>query len=256
VAHELADVIHYFLPDARGAGEDAERRTVAGVPVAVPLAERDAMRAAIVWNLANELARMGGRPLLLAPDDAALGALRECLPEPDAPAPRGPELRDSPARSLGALARDAAEAFRARPADAGPDFVLLPSRWIRPDSDAAHLLAAPLLFTTPAPDDAAASLALAARILAAAPQARVGVTVYGVSSLGAARRGFEELDARARRELGRGLVSYGVLLEELQIYRAAVSRRPVAIARPQSLAARSLADVARLLREDQGGAPR
>jgi MinD-like ATPase involved in chromosome partitioning or flagellar assembly len=45
-------------------------------------------------------------------------------------------------------------------------------------------------------------------------------------------------------------VSYGLLVDDLHVYRAIVARRPIGLEHPQSPAARALRDVARLVLED------
>lgn len=258
MARELSDVLHYFLSDAEGgagaplAGSDPE--TI--VPIAVPVGGKDAVRVAFVWNLAVEIAHAVGRAVLLAPDDDSLAPLRECLPVPTADTEGvGPEFAYSGARDLGTLARDARELGRspqARSRTLCP--TLLPSSWIHPDPAGRDLLRRPLLFTTPEPTDLNATQALLERIFEAAPDAEPGLTVHGVASISEAARVFDRLALRCESTLGRPLRSYGLLLDDLEVYRAVVSRRPVAIARPHSLAARALADVARLLVADYGPA--
>ena len=80
--------------------------------------------------------------------------------------------------------------------------------------------------------------------------ATLGATVHGVSSLEQASDAFCRLAAAVEMELGRELVSYGCLVDDLHVYRAIAERRPIALTRPQSRAARALRDVARLLHED------
>ena len=88
------------------------------------------------------------------------------------------------------------------------------------------------------------------------PGAEVGVTLHGVESVAEARPAFGRLAGRFEAELGRPLRSFGLLLDDLLVYRAVVERRPVVLSHPQSLAARALADVARLLLGDaRSGAP-
>ena len=252
MARELADVIHYFLED-REPGDEGTGAAPRAPLIAVPVSEKDVIRVAFVWNLAVELARSGARPLVLAPDDASLEPLRECLPAPVAEPDRvGPEFAFSGAHELAPLGRDARDLARARRPGAGPGFALLPSRWIAAGDDAGGLLGTPLLFTTPVPADLDAAYALAERIFEVAPDARLGVTIHGVGSVDEACRAFEGMAERVAGGLDRTLISYGLLLEDLQIYRALVNRRAVGLAQPQSLAARALADVARLLREDAG----
>jgi MinD-like ATPase involved in chromosome partitioning or flagellar assembly len=45
-------------------------------------------------------------------------------------------------------------------------------------------------------------------------------------------------------------VSYGLLVDDLHIYRASVAHRPIGLEHPQSRAARALRDVAQLLLDD------
>ena len=83
-----------------------------------------------------------------------------------------------------------------------------------------------------------------------ATQARVGVTIHGARRIADAQSAFLHLAGVAARHLGRDLASYGLLVDDLHIYRAIVSRRPIGLEHPQSRAARALRDVARLLLED------
>ena len=75
------------------------------------------------------------------------------------------------------------------------------------------------------------------------------MTIHAVRSIDQARAAFDALVSALEPELRDRLVSYGLLLDDLDIYRAIVNRRPVGIIHPQSRAARALADVARLLLE-------
>lgn len=274
MARELSDVLDYFLPGREtpetrvdptrpDAAERAQELGFRGlVPLAVPVAERDVVPVAFVWNLAIEIARAERRAILLVPEEPTLQPLRECLPTPASSAAGvGPEFVFSGADDLGALARDARD-LGALPHDArelgrgprgrGPALAptLVPTRWIRPDPDGAPLLQHPVLFATPEASSLYASQALLERIFEAAPAAEPGVTIHGVDSIHEAERTFERLSLRCENSLGRPLRSYGLLLDDLQVYRAAVERRPVTAAKPNSLASRALTDVARLLIED------
>ena len=251
LARELADVLHYFLPesdrkaaDSRARAADAPTGTIQ--PIAVPVGERDAVRVAFVWQLALEIARAGRAVRLVVPDHPALEPLRECLPTPAGVEPGlGPEFAFSGASDLGALARDARELEGGALA-----LTLVPTRWLRPDPDGRWLLAHPLVFATPDATDLRAAQGLLERLFEAAPDARPGVTLHGVGSLAEAERAFDRLALRCENGLGRPLLSYGVLVDDLQVYRAVVDRRPVAANHPHSVAARALADVARLLVAD------
>ena len=94
------------------------------------------------------------------------------------------------------------------------------------------------------------SYALVKRIVGANANARVGVTVHGVRCVGDAEAAFAHLARVAARHLGHTLESYGLLVDDLHVYRAIVSRRPIGLEHPQSRAARALRDVAGWLLED------
>ena len=92
---------------------------------------------------------------------------------------------------------------------------------------------------------------LAKRVLRGEP-ARRGSASRSTARAGCAeaQSAFLHLAGVAARHLGRDLASYGLLVDDLHIYRAIVSRRPIGLEHPQSRAARALRDVARLLLED------
>ena len=81
-------------------------------------------------------------------------------------------------------------------------------------------------------------------------RARVGVANQGARGINGARSAYEHIADVALRHLGRPLESYGLLVDDLHVYRAIVSRRPIGIEHPQSRAARALRDVAQMLLED------
>lgn len=240
MARELADVLHFFLDDA------PPRAALPAAPVlAVPLAEGDALRASFVWNLAVELARGGARPVVAVPGGARYGA--ELLPDPPLGGLLAPEVSRAPAGDLAALA---ALVGRLRRRARGPVIALVPPAWLGPAGGGAPLLAWTLLFARPEPDGLATTAALAERLAAAAPDGRVGVTLHGVSTVAEARGAFERLAGLSGPALRARLWSYGVLLDDLDVYRGLAEGRAVGLARPQSRAARALADVARLLLDD------
>ena len=245
MARELADVIHYFLEDPRGGTAEAETPLVA-----CPVGEKEALRLAFVWNLAVELARSGVRPTLVVPEGTSVCDL---LPARAVGGVLAPELVLSSARSLAELEREA-RVPRA-PREDALRLAIVPAEWLR-GGGGAGLLAWTLLFATPDPADLEAALELARGVAAAEPRAEVGVALHGVESVAEARAAFEKLAGRFEAEMGRPLRSYGLLLDDLLVYRAVVERRPVVLSHPQSLAARSLTDVARLLLGDaRGSAP-
>ncbi len=247
MARELGDVLHYFLDED---GEERVPRERAALPLlTVPLGERDVVRAAFVWNLAVEIARTGASATVIACHTDGTEAL---WPAPGA-GPAGTELVLCGARDAAELAETAREIAGARArgrAKPGLVLVCVPSEWLADGAPPRGLPRWSLLFATPDPRELRASQALAERLLRASPDARVGVTVHGVASIAEARSAFERLAAETERELGRGLLSYGLLLDDLSVYRAIVSLRPIGLAHPQSRGARALADVARLLMED------
>jgi hypothetical protein len=241
LARELADVIHYFLEDARSGAAEREPPLVA-----VPVGEKEAVRLAFVWNLAVELARSGARPSLVVPEG---GTARDLLPPAAVGGVLAPELILSPARDLAGLARDARSPER--PArDGSLRLAVVPAEWIGLQAAPGRLLRWTLLFATPDPAGLDAACALAGRVAAADPAAEIGLTLHGVESVAEARAAFSLLAGRFEAEGGRPLRSYGLLLDELLVYRGVVERRPVVLSHPQSLASRALADVARLLLTD------
>jgi hypothetical protein len=248
MARELSEVLHYFLDDAPA--RPAPRA------LAVPIEEKDVVRVAFAWNLAVELARGGARTALVAPEGAAAAAARDALGEAAGGGVLAPELRYVGARGPAELGREVA-ALAPRPGGPGSaaalPVVLVPSAWLARGAEGEGLFRWTLLFAAASAADLASAYATAARVYAAEPEARVGVTIHGVASVAEARAAFGRLAARVQEDFGRELWSYGLLLDELLVYRTAAERRPVGLSHPQSLAARAMLDVARLLVEDAGG---
>lgn len=264
---ELADVLHYFLPEAGdpprpdaagGPGGTApsrrgvSTRSLAALPlVAVPIGDRDLVRAAFTWNLCVEVARLGGRAVLVAPAcerDAALwpGA---------GVGPLGSEVVLTDAGELGALYRTALDVAVERADDADPEvggvvLVRVPPLWLPGASDGARLLRWSLLFSTGDARDILETYGIAKLLMAIDAEARVGVTLHGIRRVAEAEVAFGRLARTAEEHLGRGLTSYGALLDDLHVYRAIVARRPIGLEHPQSPAAKALRDVASLLLDD------
>ncbi|MDH3213754.1 MAG: hypothetical protein OEM05_14835 [Myxococcales bacterium] len=273
---DLRDVIDYLLPQrddesprpaaapelpsgpaARTTDGVEERlRRPAALPiVAVPIGERDVVRAAFVWNLAVEVARMGASGTLITPeaDDPSL-----LWPEPGR-GPVGSEVVVSSASGLGDLYRAAVDVAVDRAADAtagGIVLVRIPPAWLSRPSTGHALLRWVLLFASLEPRDLLETYGLAKRVLDWGSDCKVGITIHGARRIGEAEQAFDLLAGVTARHLGRVLVSYGLLVDDLHVYRAIVSRRPVGLEHPQSRAARALRDVARLLLEDAGSATR
>ena len=244
MARELQDVVHYFLPPPVA----AERPRGPAHLLSVPLAPRDVVRLALLWNLAVEAARQGARVALIVP-----GAGR-CAPwlRPGS-GPLGIEVTEVEADQLSALA-DAARIAAAQIATrkGGPPLVLVavPVAWLRSDADASPLLDRVLLLTRPEERELLETWTALAAISERSPRARIGVSLFGVASVADARRAFEGLAALTELELARPLVSYGVLVDDVHLSRSIVSQRPIALSQPAALAARALTDVAAMLLED------
>jgi len=256
VARDLGEVLHYFMPEL-GAVErprgGAERpapfapRAELGV-IAVPLGHRDVLRATFVWNLAVEMTAQGAPTTVVVPSRMS----PPVWPEPGRTA-MGAELLPVLAEGLGDLSRATLDVAVTRAADedqACQVLVCVPPGWLRKAADGAAILRRVLLFTSPEPTEMIETYALAKHFWSSARDATVGVTIYGVQRVESAARAFERLAGTARRHLGCEFTSYGLLVDELQIYRAIVERRPIGVSHPQSRAARSLRDVARLVLDD------
>ena len=257
---DLSDVLHYFLPEvgepseiersvARTWAEDPlfPRRSPAALPlVGVPIGDRDVVRAAFTWNLAVEVARLGGRALLVAPARDGGSALwpetgRSLL---------GSEVVLVDVDTLGELYRAAQDLAVSRAADAddgGVVFVRVPPVWLRKPAEASNLFRWTLLFTTSDGRDLLETYGIAKLLMSIRPSAQIGVTVHGAQGIDEAAAAFRRIDAVVRKRLSFSLVSYGLLVDDLDVYRAIVAQRPIGLAHPQSPAARALRDVASLL---------
>ncbi len=250
MARELGDVLHYFIPEDDAPPEPLrEVQASAHALVAVPVGERDVVRTAFVWNLAVEMARLGAAATVIAPGDEA----SESLWPPPGRGPLGTELVPTFAPDLPALESVALDVAMSRGADCRSDGMVLvqvPPLWLRKAADGNQLLRRTLLFSGAEPRELDETCTVARSLLFAAPGVRVGVTIHGVRSIDEARRAFDALDSALEPELRERLVSYGLLLDDLDVYRAIVNRRPIGVIHPQSRAARALADVARLLLGD------
>jgi len=258
LTRDLGDVLHYFIPGIEPAETESEP---AGTPaprqpapprelavIAVPLGRRDVLRATFVWNLAVEMTAQGALTRVVVPSRM----VPPVLPDPGRGA-LGAELIPVLADGLGELSRAALDVAVGHPGDedqAAPVLVCVPPAWLAKAADGAAILRRVQLFTSPEASELIEAYALAKHLWSAGRRTEVGVTVYGVQRVEAARRTFERLADTARRHLGCELRSYGLLVDELQIYRAIVERRPIGLAHPQSRAARSLRDVARLVLDD------
>ena len=253
-------MIHYFLGEEDGAqrppgrasdigGSAPEERPAALPIVSVPVGESDVVRAAYAWNLAVEIARQGASATILAPVQSEATPL---WPE----AGRGPvgvEVALSPAQNFGDLNRAALDIAVRRAAESGDGGVVLatvPPQWFREAETGRALLRWVLLFTAAEAADLLEAYGMAKLVIAANPDSRIGVTIHGVRRVAEAEAAFRRVAEVTARRLDHRLESYGLLVDDLHVYRAIVSRRPIGLEHPQSRAARALRDVASLLLED------
>jgi hypothetical protein len=261
--NDLGDVLHYFIPEAGNPPEAvsaarsdrrraAEPMRPAALPlIGLPIGEQDVVRAAFAWNLAFEITRLGARAAIVSPcgeESAALWPL-----EGAGGSSSGSEVFTTPATSLGALYRDALDLAVERAADAddgGLVLVRIPPKWLRRPNGGGSLLRWTLLFTSSEPRDLLEAYGLTKLLCSANRTPRVGVTIHGARRISEAETAFGHLAGSTARHLGHELTSYGLLVDDLHVYRAIVDKRPVGLVHPQSPAARCLRDVAMLLLSD------
>jgi hypothetical protein len=264
----LEEVLDYFLPSADAAARAVEvggaqttrprasesspapRRRPAALPIiALPIGDRDVLRAAFAWNLTVEIARLGGNATLLAPADSDSSPL---WPSPGR-GPIGAELafaRTANLPELNRAALDLAVSHAADAADGGVVLVRVPPSWIHRMTDSRALLRWILLFTSPESRDLREAYALTKRLVRPGSTTRIGVTIHGARQIGEAEDAFSRLAGTALRHLRQSVVSYGLLVDDLHVFRAIVAQRPIGLEHPQSRAAVALRDVARLLLDD------
>ena len=271
---DLADVLHYFLPEledppsepgrsaSEGAAPDATRRPddstgggdgTAGPPplpvLGLPIGDRDVVRAALAWNLAIETARLGGATSILAPEIDRGSPL---WPEPGV-GPLGCQLLFCPAKDLDGLYAAAVALARSQGATArngGAIFLRIPPEWLAADAPPRDHVRWHLLLSGASAVDLEESVDVAHTLARSHPGSEIGLSVHGVQRVAEAKTAFERASRRLRDVAGQDLISYGLLVDDLHVYRAIAAQRPIGLAHPQSPAARALADVARLIYED------
>jgi hypothetical protein len=277
---KLEDVLDYFLPEAGAPssvlrsnahpGDEPKRtnrphsdwnpgstpapRTRAERPaalpiIALPIGDRDVVHAAFAWNLVVEVARLGANATLIAPADSAATSLWP----PSGRGPVGAQLELVHATNLRELNRAALDTAVSRAADAKNGGVILarvPPAWLNGASEGRALLRWVLLFAATEPEGLRETYRLAKRVVRVGPTPRIGITIHGARRIEDAERAFSRLADTAQRHLGHSVVSYGLLVDDLHIYRAIVAHRPIGLEHPQSRAARALRDVAGLLLDD------
>ena len=261
MARGISDVLDQFLPEEdskrskptpRRDSSQSRQTSVGPSPlrvVSLPISNRDVVRAAFAWNLVVEVARLGGHAILVSPSHDTEASLW-----PDhGLGPLGAEVVLAEAADLGALERaalDIAETRAAEAEDGGIVLARIPPLWLRKAADGPTLLQHSLIFTSPEPRDLLETYGIAKILFENHRGSSVGITVHGVENrqeTQEAQEAFAQLTDVTERRLGRSLVSYGTLMDDLHVYRAIVARRPIGLAHPQSAAARSLRDVAQRL---------
>jgi hypothetical protein len=258
---DLGDVLRYYLPiPDEGAAErndavgfraaPAESERPAALPIVLlPIDDRDVVRAAFAWNLTVEMARLGASASLLAPRETRA---RSIWPE-EGSGPVGAEAAFPSVGGLGGLTRAALDVAVTRAADSrdgGVVVVCAPRRWLRESRNGHALLRWVLLFTTADTRDLLATYSLAKQLLVSSGKTRVGITIHGARRVAEAEHAFNHVANVTAKHLGCTPVSYGLLVDDLHVYRAIVARRPIGLEHPQSRAARALRDVAGLILDD------
>jgi len=269
---DLADVLHYFLPEL-DATKDAPRarppRVQAEAPppkspgllpsrfssrlplsvLGVPIGERDLVHAAFTWNLAAETARLGAASVIVAPRADRDSALWPATRSDSADA----GIVYTPARSLEELGLAAARLAEERSKTAargGIVFARIPPDWLRDEAQRLDPIRWLLLFASPRRADVASAVDLMKKLLDRRPGIDVGITIHGVRRIADARAAFDDLARRCDAGSGAAPVSYGMLVDDLDLDRSIAAGRPLADTHPRTPAARALMDVARLLYED------
>jgi MinD-like ATPase involved in chromosome partitioning or flagellar assembly len=128
--------------------------------------------------------------------------------------------------------------------------VCVPPEWLVRGTAVRPLLRWILLFGTPDASDLRESYALSKLAYRRGSDPLVGLVIHGVRRMRDAERAYAHVAAVAARHLGRSPQSYGLLADDLHVYRAIAARRPIGLEHPQSRAARALGDVARMLWSD------
>ncbi len=221
----------------------------AALPLAtVPIADQQIVRASLTVSLAAEVSTLGGDAIILTP---ATPNAERLFPTSGNGA-SGVRVQTTDAEDLPSLHGAAAELAEARGAErsgGGIVFVRVPPLWLHEAEHSAELLRWLLLFTSPDQRDLADTYTLATRVLQANPTTEIGVTVHGAREQREAENAFGLLARSVERRLGLALANYGLLVEDLDIYRAIVACETVGQAHPGSPAAHALRETASLVFE-------
>ena len=194
---DLADVLHYFLPELEestpspenaselpapsanpsGPPTDFQRRRgshSSALPIlGLPIGTQDVVRAALAWNLAIETARLGAATVLVAPESDRGSPL---WPEPGI-GPLGCELVFCPAKDITSLYEAAAEIALRRAGSAkrgGVVFLRIPPEWIGRDAAPQSLVRWFLFLSAARHEDLRDTLAFARKMVSQHPDAEIG----------------------------------------------------------------------------------
>ena len=269
---DLADVLHYFLPELDEATpveaphpfasepsaipsdsadtDPSPSKSIPALPIlGLPIGDRDVVRTTLVWNLAIETTRLGGCTVIVTPQ---LDRTSTLWPEAGK-GPLGSELIFCDAHdlaSLSAIATDLAAERAEKARQGGIVFMRIPPAWLLDPGAPVDAIAWLLLLSSSSPRDLEEAFDCARQVVEAHPKVDLGLSVQGARSILEARATFETLADRMREELGIDLISYGLLVDDLNMYRAIAAQRPIGLAHPQAPATRALMDVARILYQD------
>jgi len=259
---DLSDVLHYFMPELDRPDETpplrppeatapstAETGGEAGcLPLAsVPVGDSDLLRAGLVRSLAEEVGQLGGRTILVTPETKNARGLFA-----DAVGLRGnagsAEIEVVAAHSLHELASRAIERASELKAAADVDGVVIariPPAWLEGALLPSELFEWLLLFTSPHERNLSDAYALASRVLAENPEAEIGVAVHGAAGRTEGEAAFGLLARSVEQRMGRSLVSYGMLVDDLDVYRSLAARQALGCAHPDSPARAALHEAAK-----------
>lgn len=265
---DLADVLHYFMPeiaDETPSGsrisasnpvafetderEPRESGRPAALPiVAVPVSDQQIVGASLISGMADQIAALGGDATILTPvtPNARRLFLRSCFES------NGARMQTTRADNLSALYSAAIELSEVRGGDAesgGVVLVRVPPGWLRGAEDASELLDWLLLLSATDTRSLADTYALAAWVLGENAKAEIGITIYGAEDRREAEVAFGTLARSVEQRLGLSVSSYGLLVEDLDVYRAIVTGRALGQSNPQSIAATGLREAAKLVFE-------
>jgi len=217
--------------------------------LALPIGDQDVLRAAFAWNLTVEMARLGARALLVSPELDDPSPLWPDLSEK----PLGAELVKIPHANPQSVVTQVKRLASTRHATHQRGEVILlriPPIWLREPAEVRDWLRWTLLFSTARTDDLRETYALGKLITQVCPQAQLGLTIHGIDRREQAESSYQRVALAFQKHLHRELLSYGLLADDLLVYRTIVAQKPIGLCHPQSIAARAMRDVANTLLED------